>query len=269
MSRRSRRQRDSAISLFAFQDIIAAVTGVTLIITLLLVLLLIEREPEAPNELRPVQTAAAGTADLRETRDELARQVRQLERRTQAAAQTRSPTPTELMRGEERIAQYRDVLPRLEAEVARHRERTRELLDQARELQAKRREREEALAEAEKRLEEARSPRVTLLAGERHDQTPLFLEISEDELRVGRIDDDRRPRQLRAFAAGAVEQQCLAWAQQRDPSQVYFVLLVHGEVVERFYRLRSQIESMGFKVGWDLQKPGERLFDSAGEGQTP
>lgn len=267
MARRRRRQHDSSISLFAFQDIIAAVTGVTLIITLLLTLLLVDRVPRSHAATDP-QTSTAATAkaqavaDLQRQRDDLARQVAALESGAQSLSHSTHPSPLDVMRARERVEQYQhqrqQIQQALEAEA-----QDASLRQQAQQAIANEQQLAAALAAAQESL--AQPPTVTLLGGERHDKTPLFVEITESQIIVGAVDAQHRPQLIRRFEGADSLAQLRTWAQQRRAHREYFVLLVRPSAVARFDRAKMMLAQMGFDLGWDVLPPGDALFDNAPE----
>lgn len=256
MSRRARRYRENPVTLFSFQDIMAAVTGVVILVTLLLMLELLLR-----------QRAVAASGGLEAAPGATAAEVAALRESLLAAAE--APTVAEVAEAEAAAKRLAGVVARLEGRAAAMGVAVREAeaeRDTARGgLEAATRAVEAARREAE--AERGRT-RVTLLGGERGDKGTWFVECAGADVRAGRIDPDGVTRPARAFAGGDAAEAALAWAlgQARDAER--FVLLVRPDGVAAFDRLQRGLRGAGYEVGWDVWAAGVRVFGEPGPGEA-
>ena len=248
MSRRSR--PDAPFSLFAFQDIIAAVTGVMILLTLLLVLDLVTRVVGTPTDAPP---APAPTARVNPDQTQTLNDLRdQLEDRLAAEPQ-RVLTPAELAaRRRAQADQEATDEARRNAAAAARLQRDALAVQTAADterLDALARE----LADTRDRLgAERRRTRVTLLDGPPAEQQPWFLVCSPDGVTAAQLTDDR---DLRPDATFPNAEQALPWAVRKSPTYDAFVLLVLPGGVPAFKALQRGLLDRGFRVGWDLASP--------------
>lgn len=269
MSRRSRRQPNTPFSLFAFQDIIAAVTGVMILATMLLMLELLTQSfaiagsPAA--EVEPNETEKE-IESLEAERDQLLEQIAQ----NPADAETRIITQAQI----DTLESGRDARRQLADELSS------ELLDVQDELRAAERSRltqAEVLAtmvqeirEAEQQLESALSrTRVTLLEGSRQDKQVWFLVCAEELAGVATVNSRSEFAvlpELPSEPAGVLD-----WAVRQAPADNMFVLLVAPDGIERFDIWQRTLRSRGFDLGWDLLTPGlaEAFRSPTAEGVSP
>lgn len=247
MSRRTRRHHETPFSLFSFQDIIAAVTGVVLLLTLLLMLELILRHPNTAEAATPAPAI-----------DEVELRAR-LERARQQLLTTPAPTSeTELARARQAIASMEKLLGVLQQQAAAATAQTQGL---AADLQRQRQELDALAAQtAELRRQaelERATTRVTLLGGDRAGMMTWFVECAAEDVRVGRIDDDGAAMMVHRFndAYGALQ-----WALTQPRELERFVLLVRPGGVGAFDALQAPLRAAGYSVGWDLWTEPERLL---------
>ena len=252
-----------AVSLFSFQDIITSITGIMFLVVLLLLLFILEAEPEAagrePRE--KLKEAAARVEELR----------RQLDLNRAA--------DHELLR---KIGEYRRNDPRL------LQQRREELQRQARELSAEaelaglRRD----LEAAEKRREELRlqlkaaGQRETELRGELEQaenrelrrrrlvpytvdgdfgMDPVLAECGPDGIRAlaladKSVHDFRRPGALTYFES---VEAFMSWARTLDASRVYFCVLVKPAAFRYAEVTASQLQAAGFRRGLEVMPSDE------------
>ncbi|MEM7624852.1 MAG: hypothetical protein AAF333_04410 [Planctomycetota bacterium] len=252
MPRPSRYRRNPPVSLFAFQDIIAAVTGVMLLATMLLMLELVTRTFAAtiPTPDGMPDEVKAERVELQEQRDRL------LDRITQNIARASPEIVTQTQLGV------------LEAELRRRQEETRSLEEQVadardtlHQLETQRQTDAEAidtlvreLAETQQQLDVALSrTRVTLLEGDRADKQAWFLLCEGDRVTAATVSDDNEltPRlDLPRDGPGL-----LRWAERLKPAENVFVLMVRADGIGQFETLQQALRTRGFEVGWDLTTP--------------
>ncbi|MEM1109632.1 MAG: hypothetical protein AAGH99_13185 [Planctomycetota bacterium] len=253
MSRRSRRQPNTPFSLFAFQDIIAAVTGVMILATMLLMLeLLTQSFAVAGNpaaEVEPSETEKE-IESLEAERDRLLEQIAQNPNDAEARIITQAQIDT--------LESGRDARRQLADELSG------QLLNAQDELRATERSRltqADALAtmaqeirEAEQQLESALSrTRVTLLEGSRQDKQVWFLVCAEELAGVATVNNRSEFAVLPELPSDSTG--VLDWAIRQAPADNMFVLLVAPNGIDRFDSWQRTLRSRGFDLGWDLLTP--------------
>lgn len=252
MPRPSRYRRSPPVSLFAFQDIIAAVTGVMLLATMLLMLELVTRTfaASAPPQEQTIDPDAAVFVELTTRRDELLKQIAESVTKSSPAIVTQTQLDvleTELNRlrkktGElnQRSAEAQDTIEKLGAQQQAEAEATET--------------RTQELAETKEKLDIALSrTQVTLLDGDRPSKQAWFLLCEAQRITVATVSTERElnPRpDLPRDVAGVLE-----WAQELNQDENVFVLLVRSDGVAQFETLQRALRAKNFEVGWDLTTP--------------
>jgi hypothetical protein len=256
MGRRKRRD-EAPLSLFSFQDIMACLTGVLILITLILSLDGLSDRPTTS-----AQSGAAAAAEAAALREELA-----VLRKVQSDATG----------GTDLADRDIDVLDERVAQLARDAERTRAAIERA---QSALREEDvrvrdlDARAEALRRqsTDQRRSAqqaalraRIELRPGARRRREPVFVEVMPDRLRFGELTADAVPelRSEAPDAAGAMDmaafERVLA-THPPDRNSVNFV--VHEGAVARFRRLLDRVSGpYAEAMGWGPWAGPGSIFD--------
>ena len=187
---RSRHGDESPMSFFSFQDVMMCTIGVTIVITMVLIL-------QIGADAAVVEaTESQANADLTKSRGELASEAAGLKQRLDRAAQAKSPNQA-LVRGalRQELRSELDKRERATSEKKKVEEQVREVLAQlsadpsaieAAELIRKRDELEERLATTQLRR------RVTYLLAE-DDRLPVIIEVSGAQLVAGTNSEQDSP----------------------------------------------------------------------------
>jgi len=187
---RSRHGDESPMSFFSFQDVMMCTIGVTIVITMVLIL-------QIGADAAVVEaTESQGNADLTKSRGELASEAAGLKQRLDRAAQAKSPNQA-LVRGalRQELRSELDKRERATSEKKKVEQQVREVLAQlsadpsaieASELIRKRDELEERLATTQLRR------RVTYLLAE-DDRLPVIIEVSGAQLVAGTNSEQDSP----------------------------------------------------------------------------
>ncbi|MBM4111842.1 MAG: hypothetical protein FJ253_00455 [Phycisphaerae bacterium] len=256
-----RRRRDDApaISLFSFQDIMAAVTGIMILVTLLLAL-----EPLAEEMLQPSRRRTAPTDPAPSTSIEDATALVQ---RLEADVSRRLASPAVDEAEVARLEAEADSQQRLADGVRERRDRA---------LAAKSRA-ESQLAGAERLEAEARESlestlarwrraqmqaRVRFLPGERFPRSPLFIEVGGAGLSLGEFDAEGVVSQIGRSADGAWPS-IASLLGDRTPEAWQAVFVVRQDGLDRFESLRGAFHERGWEVGWQLWDAREGGFFDA------
>lgn len=248
MGRRKKKQQES-LTLFSFQDIMACLTGVLILISLLLALDgLSDRIDDAGSP------GSAAEAEAAQRAEQLAVEIKALEEQVDERKRGLPVTEDEVKVLEARAASMQRELDEaqqrdrtLAAEVAR--------LDEVQKaLEVRRAAAERTLVEQEL---QRRRQRVQYRPGGQNDRTPLFVEVAASGLKVGKLDTERTPVMLADLPGAAPlppkPEEGLAKALNlHGPDSYYVLFVVHPDGIKRFEALRAAVFRNGYEVGWQL-----------------
>ena len=256
MSRR--RQRKSAFSLFAFQDIITAVTGIMLLITLLLTLELVERKAKAsqetpatvpkdadvsPEELSQLELEVANLKKrLKEMASENAMLAQYDQQQLQADLQKNQKT------NQERQEKIRNLQKTLVS--------TATSLENVRNTQAKLQQLEEKIRNTRAKLEKLqKSSRLFVQAAKGARKTNWLVEISKEKLKVAPLGRTTTPISF----TDVYDFQ--AWLRKRNQAADHFVLFVKAEGTSLFKQVSGLLDKEGYSKGFDVLPDSEHVID--------
>lgn len=250
--RRRHGHSEAPLSLFSFQDIMACLTGVLIMIVLVLALegladeILMERTAAA----EPVRPAAAETeAELATQREATRDEIEALKRELAARQAGSAVTEAEVAVLEARLQRMRGEADRLERALEQRQQQLQAAQAQAAELAEQRAAAEAELARAERTL---RKQRVQFRVGQAGGPRPFFVEMAAAGVRVGDLAEDGTPVLAAQLAPMATDGDVVAALAGRSPREQYPVFVVHGDSVERFEALRAALVRRGYEVGWQL-----------------
>lgn len=260
-----RKPHDPPVSLFSFQDIITAVTGIILLLTLLCTLALVHRQkraaPMPANDL-----VEAIRRSLQEVREELAALQAELSRGDRWAAALASLTLDEIRR-ESEIAGHE--LRRLQAELARLQAEAARLNDERMAWQAKRlhcdtQPLEDAKKEAAElqcqiqniRKSNPRFYRPDPSAG----KTAWLVDISGKQLLLFRVGDQTPVARFQESLLSGGVPSFMHWTSTNaSPATDYFILAIRPSGIRAYDKVREQLRARGFDVGLDLFREEEAI----------
>jgi hypothetical protein len=269
----SRRRPAAPFSLFSFQDVITAVTGIIILIALLLTLELLQRPPVAPVPNAGVfaEELRESLASLRAERDHLADMVAAA---AQASERVAAASPIAMAIDAEAVEAE---VERLDRDLQRLEQLLRDLVQREQELAAKALERgsdRDVIAELSREENESKTKVESLRRGNRivfnrprdASRAAWLVEVSASRLATAPVGETRPPVEFRGNAQQLAEQ-FLAWAGQRDPEREYFVLLVRPDGIELFERIEPMLRRRGFRIGFDPLGADQVVLDpEAGAG---
>ena len=254
-----RRREDPPFSLFAFQDIITAVSGIMILMTLILALELITRTVTAP-PVQAEQVSESVDVDMDEIQEEI-RQLNQaisrLQGRINASAGvsvneindqiaaliiTREELTLELERLESEGQLIEIDQEALEAAVAALDGKSYEDLVQE-------------MEEARDELERLQTENVVIFIPEDADEefdVIWLVELDAEEIRVGRMDDQASI--TGGVASGSMlsfttPEAAFTWACQRNSTNERFMLLIKPGGAEMWRLLSSNLHGQGYAIG--------------------
>lgn len=248
-----RRNAQQPVSLFSFQDIITAITGIMLLVVMLLVLDLMEREVEdsVPQDSTERQELQDEVEQLESRKDRLKERLETNEEQLQGVDITSSPEEVRReiesyraknKRIEERISDTRESLESGKRTVQEHEERSEKLKE-------RREESREARAEQEKRLEELRArPPVKYDVSGESSKKPLLVECGEDEILVQGAANDKKE----TFDGADFREKFREWARRQNAAVfAVFVLIKPSSAPYVEQEILQPLRKNGFDVGYE------------------
>ena len=259
---RRKKGSDNAVSLFSFQDVLACLTGVLIMVSLLLC---IDGLSSNINMAKGAQ-AAGQPMDM----------TAQVERLTQEVAVLRKAVE-DRKGGVDVSKQVVDVLDDRVKQVAEEAEKAKRRDDAlAAELAARNKElaklREEEAAAKDAATAATRSAlqvelreRVRFRAGQTYQKAPVFVEVGTGRLVVGELDASRTPILVARLEGADAENRLVGALGKRMPDTSYIVFVVHQDAIPRFESLRDAMFRRGCEVGWQLwaDPKGRDFLDGA------
>lgn len=257
-----------AISLFSFQDIITAITGILFLVVLMLLLILLDAPPEARTEA--ARETAAARARLKTLRGELSRAATARENLENRLTALRELSPEELNRREQessaRLAVLREDLRAVEEEDRRVRLTADDLsarlaaLEKERknrraELEAEqKREQELTAAVRQQKLENEQRRKLRTYRFERvSGRIPVLAECGRDRVTLLNTETGVRT----SFAASEAE----AWTPDAfDRARHYFCLVFRPEAFRYAPVLIRTLAAAGFERGLEVLPDGETVL---------
>lgn len=263
---RRRRREEAPLSLFSFQDIMACLTGILILVALLLAVDgLSDAMQAAPGRPAAQATAADRLPALRE-------QVALLQRALDDRAGGRDVGKAEVDILDDRVRQLA-----MEAELARTRRAELEAaaakLRQEQEEESRRVERlrGEIAAAARQEQQEALRERVRFRPGQRYPKSPVFVEPMAGGVALGELDAARTPVRIADLKDPGADARIVGSLGARLPDTSYMVFVVHEDAIPRFESLRNSMIRRGYEVGWQLWEGSGSFLEGAAEsgGQVP
>lgn len=271
---RRRKSEAAPLSLFSFQDIMACLTGILILMALLLAIDgLSDDMRAAPGKAGSPEAAAEAEEAIREAEARIAELAESRERLRAEIERRRAgrPVPEEEVRiNETRAAQAEEERVRTERRleaVRSERERAVREAAAAERLLEETRERL-ARAERESRQQELRE-RVRFRPGEAFAKAPVLVEPMPSGVVIGELDAARSPALVADFRDPGADERALALLRRLDPASDYLVFVVHEDAIGRFAALRRRLP--GFEQGWQLWDGAGSMLDGAppGPGAVP
>jgi len=270
MPRGSRSQHDQPVSLFSFQDIVASITGIMLLVTLLLAMELMNRTEGAPpvDETDVTESVTALKAE-RERVAALRKSVAALRQRAAAMQAGQTITQQELDEIQQRILAIQKSIDRLNGVIGKFRGEADQLKGKVTNAKMDVDTIEAAIAAAEKkRDEQSKKSLVRLLGGKATGKKPYLVECSDDEIAVGDTDQLRggAVKLVKRFSGDRRVREFLRWAGDLEKGGVQFVLLVRSGGIDTFSPVAGTLRHHRYTVGWDVWPAGKSLFPRPGGG---
>lgn len=249
MGRRRKKSSENAVNLFSFQDVLACLTGVLIMVSLLLVIDGLSNTISMAKGAQAEPLPADAAARVDRLSQDVATLRAQLEERKGGVDITRKEV---------------DVLDDRARQMAEEADRTRRRADALRaEVEQARAAADAAQAEASQAKEQLAAARrserqaelrerVRFRAGAQYSKMPVFVEVGSRGLNVGELDAERTPVLVAALDGADADNRLQAAMGRRMPDTSYVVFVVHEDAIPRFLSLRDAVFRRGYEVGWQL-----------------
>ena len=261
MSRRARRRAELPMTFFSFQDIITAVTGILLLVTLMMALDLVTRKEISHSAAVTPEDQSNVDLALVQSRTEVASAADRL--RTLQSALSKRRTGADPLLSLAVVEQEMAALQRERESIEREVAASEATLDAAKMDQSRATEELNAvvtdLENVQAESQNADKNTLVLLPGN-SSKNALLIECSEDRLQVAEVQTDGELRILQAFDGVGAMDDFSRWGARRDRNSEYFVVLVRPDGAARAMSVVDGIREMGFDVGWDAIEPQSLLF---------
>ena len=266
MGRRKKRE-EAPLSLFSFQDIMACLTGILILVALLIAMDGLTDEMEAtpgksgaPNP----EVAAARVPVLRE-------QIAILQRSIDDRKGGRDVTKAEvdlldysikdkamlMERARKRLTDTDAEMKRITAEQAAATQQIEEL-------------RERIVAATRAAEAQVLRERVKFRPGIKFSKAPVFVEPMTSGVVLGELDATRTPVRIADLKDPNADARIVGELAKRLPDTSYIVFVVHEDAIQRFETLRNALIRRGYEVGWQLWDGATGGFlDGASESTGP
>lgn len=259
-----RRSASSPISLFSFQDIITGLCGLLILFVLIMVIDLVMRRdsspPLPPEPDRPMAEIQAEIADLRETLDNMRRQVEEMRRKLSVAL------------SREKADEARKDLSEKDRELSNLLAETKELetrLEKALDAKAKSAEKLKEMELARRNLEDSldrlrKRNGITLIPERGYAKSPVFVVLGRGEVTVT-APLDASPRR-NTFPENRLGEGLLQALSGFRPETHSVVLIVRPSGVNAMERAVNLVKELGFSFGRDpLEENKEISFGNGTE----
>jgi len=243
------------MSFFSFQDIIACVTGIMVLVTLLLALELVQRKPGPPEVAKVVQ---ANLEELKTRRDAIRTEVDQCADTLKNLSSGVMVTRTQVGEIERSVQAVQDATLKAKGGIEEARREGKEAAEKLEKTQDD----VAALSAMVARMES----QLTNLPGKVFGKQAIYVECSGAgcvlaELadrgpnlglmqEISRLEGEQWPRAFLAWVRGR---------QARKDKEAY-VLLVRPDAVLQWHQIHRNLAQMGFDVGWDVWPESRKLM---------
>jgi regulator of replication initiation timing len=259
VSRRSK--RESAFSLFAFQDIITAVTGIMLLITLLLTLELIGRQDRASQ----AAASQAISPDIVATEDEINQLASQVDALRKQHKEMVSVNTLLAKYDDKQLSTELENTRRTNTKTSEEIEKLKKKLHSAVTEQEKVKESKdnEILKQLNEKIEKTKvklkeiqkSSRIFVRTAESSSKTNWLIEISKNGLKVAQMGKVSVPNSFtEAYSFKR-------WLGGRNNSSDHFVLLVKAGGISLYNEISVLLDHEGYSKGSDILQQADHVID--------
>ncbi|MBQ8284958.1 MAG: hypothetical protein IJY15_08870 [Thermoguttaceae bacterium] len=258
-----KKKSQAPFSLFAFQDAIASVCGLVVLITLILAVELTQKIIDEASSPPPTKTDVAKlTNEIATLKSNLATLAQTLESQTKTAREASQTAfslesaENERREAERRLAELLAESERLQALIADDTATQTRRAELVRDVETQNAEIAVLDAKIANLVQQNSLPPETSVfyaSSGNVRETPWLVEVSARQIVARPLASPENTRlQPQKFTSGNAKSAFLTWARQRDKNAEYFVLLFRPSGVAQHDDLRKSLEEAGFKIGVDL-----------------
>jgi hypothetical protein len=248
MGRRKKRE-DAPLSLFSFQDIMACLTGILILVALLIAIDGLSDDMQAtpskggtPNP----EIAAARIPVLRE-------QIAILQRSIDDRKGGRDVTKAEVDLLDDSLKDRAMLVERARKRLSDADTEVKRIAVEQAELTKKVEELRERIATAKRSAEQqVLRERVKFRPGMKYPKAPVFVEPRADGVVLGELDASLVPVRIADLKDPNADARIVGALAKRLPDTSYIVFVVHEDAIPRFETLRNALIRRGYEVGWQL-----------------
>ena len=266
MGRRKKRE-EAPLSLFSFQDIMACLTGILILVALLIAMDGLTDEMEATPGKSGVPNPEIAAARVPVLREQIAILQRSIDDRKGGRDVTKAEVDlldysikdkAMLMeRARKRLTDTDAEMKRITAEQAAATQQIEEL-------------RERIVAATRAAEAQVLRERVKFRPGIKFSKAPIFVEPMTSGVVLGELDATRTPVRIADLKDPNADARIVGELAKRLPDTSYIVFVVHEDAIQRFETLRNALIRRGYEVGWQLWDGATGGFlDGASESTGP
>ena len=266
MGRRKKRE-EAPLSLFSFQDIMACLTGILILVALLIAMDGLTDEMEATPGKSGVPNPEVAAARIPVLREQIAILQRSIDDRKGGRDVTKAEVDLLdysikdkamlVERARKRLADTDAEMKRITAEQAAATQQIEEL-------------RERIVAATRAAEAQVLRERVKFRPGIKFSKAPVFVEPMTSGVVLGELDATRTPVRIADLKDPNADARIVGELAKRLPDTSYIVFVVHEDAIQRFETLRNALIRRGYEVGWQLWDGATGGFlDGASESTGP
>ena len=266
MGRRKKRE-EAPLSLFSFQDIMACLTGILILVALLIAMDGLTDEMQATPGKSGAPNPEVAAARVPVLREQIAILQRSIDDRKGGRDVTKAEVDlldysckdkARLMeRARKRLSDTDAEMKRITAEQAAATQQIEEL-------------RERIVAATRAAEAQVLRERVKFRPGIKFSKAPVFVEPMTSGVVLGELDATRTPVRIADLKDPNADARIVGELAKRLPDTSYIVFVVHEDAIQRFETLRNALIRRGYEVGWQLWDGATGGFlDGASESTGP
>ena len=266
MGRRKKRE-EAPLSLFSFQDIMACLTGILILVALLIAMDGLTDEMEATPGKSGVPNPEIAAARVPVLREQIAILQRSIDDRKGGRDVTKAEVDLLDYSSNDKAMLVKRARKRLldtDAEMKRVTAEQAAATQQIEEL------RERIVAATRAAEAQVLRERVKFRPGIKFSKAPVFVEPMTSGVVLGELDATRTPVRIADLKDPNADARIVGELAKRLPDTSYIVFVVHEDAIQRFETLRNALIRRGYEVGWQLWDGATGGFlDGASESTGP
>jgi hypothetical protein len=261
-----KRRKNSPISLFAFQDVMASVIGILFFVVLLMSLDIVKKATESYDNGLKYETSEeklnAQILVLNNRRQEILKEIKFLENQIIIIS---TKDEQDIL---DDITQYEKNLKALYSHLEQDQISKSEMLDKLDKNRKLYSNKVRQYDKSNRRIfelkdhlaEQISKPSLSYIIDGKLDMTPWLVELTSNNIRIA-SHDMKTIFEFDAFGQNTRERLFISWAKTRNNQYDYFVFLIKPSGFNLFKdTLKENIIQLGFDIGTDLVPEDKRVF---------